>query len=390
MDTRDISRRELLRHGSTAFAGFALLYAPWLAQAFPSRPGEEVLPFLDQPPANPIPNVVTNLLQWEDLDTWITPTAKCFRVAHYQGPSGPVLDEQQWRLEITGLVKRPLTFTLSELKTRPRQEVIFTLECSGNHGFPWFIGGIGTATWAGTPLAPLLTEAGVLDQGSEVVFWGSDAGEEEVRKIKMPQHFARSMSLADAMSPHNLLCYAMNEVALPPPHGFPLRLIAPEWYGIANVKWLTRIEVRDTRFMGRFMARDYVTIREEKRNGDSVWTETSVGRALLKSVPAKVTRKNGQYQIVGAAWGAPIERVEVQIDGGPWMPATPDRSEEATFAWKIWSLKWASPTPGEHTITSRAIDIQGNVQPAMEEPRITKKHTYWESNGQVTRRIRIT
>jgi Mo-co oxidoreductase dimerisation domain len=142
--------------------------------------------------------------------------------------------------------------------------------------------------------------------------------------------------------------------------------------------------------MGRFMARDYVTIREEPRNGETVWTETSVGRALLKSVPARVTRKDGQYRIVGAAWGAPIQRVEVQIDGGPWTPATIDRREEAEFAWKIWSLAWEKPTPGEYTITSRAMDTAGNIQPAMDDPRIAKKRTYWESNGQVTRRIRLS
>jgi hypothetical protein len=156
------------------------------------------------------------------------------------------------------------------------------------------------------------------------------------------------------------------------------------------VKWLKRIEVRDTRYMGRWMARDYVTLREEERNGETVWTETSVGRVLLKSAPAKVTRKDGQYRILGAAWGTPIQRVEVQIDGGPWMPATIDRREEAEFAWKIWSLEWEKPTPGEHTITSRAIDTAGNIQPAMDDPRIAKKRTYWESNGQVTRRVRLS
>jgi Mo-co oxidoreductase dimerisation domain len=142
--------------------------------------------------------------------------------------------------------------------------------------------------------------------------------------------------------------------------------------------------------MGRFMGRDYVTIREEQRGGETVWVETSVGRALLKSVPAKVTRKDGEYRIVGAAWGAPIARVEVQIDGGSWVPATIDRSEVAEFAWKIWSLDWKSPSAGEHAIASRAIDAQGNIQPAPDDPRIAKKRTYWESNGQVTRRIRIT
>ncbi len=387
MDTRDMARRELLLQGSVALAGLALLHSPWLAQAFPSRPGEEIIPWADQPPANQSGGAVENLPQWEELASWLTPNDKFFRVAHY---NKPVIDEKAWTLEITGLVKQPMTLTLPALKARPRQEVAFTLECSGNHGFPWFVNGIGTAKWAGTPLAPLLKQAGVLQQGIEVVFFGSDAGEEEVRQIKMPQHFARSMSLVEAMNPNNLLCYEMNGAALPQPHGFPVRLIAPGWYGIANVKWLKRIEIRDTRFMGRFMARDYVTIREEQRNGETVWTETSVGRALLKSVPAKVTQKNGRHRIVGAAWGPRIARAEVQIDGGPWVAATIDRSEQAEFAWKLWSLEWTNATPGEHTITARAVDTQGNVQPAMEDPRIAKKRTYWESNGQVTRRIRIT
>jgi len=387
METRDISRRDLLRQGSAALAGLAFLHPPWLAQVFPSWPDEEVIPWLDQPPENPIPDVVANLLRWEELDSWITPNDKFFSVGHY---NKPVIDEKDWKLELTGLVRQPMTLTLSQLKARAGQEVITTLECSGNHGFPWFLGGIGTARWAGTPLAPILEEAGVLEQGIEVVFYGSDSGEEQVREIPMKQNFARSMSLEDAMNPNNLLAYEMNGVPLPPPNGFPLRLIAPGWYGIANVKWLKRIEVRDTRYMGRFMARDYVTIREEQHNGETVWTETSVGRALLKSVPAKVTRENGQYRIVGAAWGAPIERVEVRIDNRPWMPATIERSQEAEFAWHFWSLEWEQPAAGEHAITSRAIDTQGHIQPTMEDPRIAKKHTYWESNGQVTRRILIS
>jgi DMSO/TMAO reductase YedYZ molybdopterin-dependent catalytic subunit len=387
MDTHEISRRKLLWQGSAAFAGLALARSPWIAEAFPSRPGEEVIPWLDQPPANPSGGVVENLQRWEELSSWVTPNDKFFSVGHY---NKPVIDENYGALEITGLVRQPRTYTLRQLKARPRREIFFTLECSGNHGFPWFTSGIGNAKWAGTSLATILQEAGVREKGIEVVFWGSDAGEIEVRNIKMTQNFARSMSLADAMNPNNLLCYEMNGAPLPQSHGFPLRLIAPGWYGIANVKWLKRIEVRDTRFMGRFMARDYVTIREEQRGGETVWTETSVGRALLKSVPAKVTRKDGEYRIVGAAWGAPIARVEVQIDGGSWVPATIDRSEVAEFAWKIWSLDWKSHSAGEHAIASRAIDAQGNIQPAPDDPRIAKKRTYWESNGQVTRRIRIT
>lgn len=386
MNKQDISRRDVLKQGGATLTGLALLQASWLAQAFPSRQGEETIAWVDQPPANPSGGAVENLQPTEELASWLTPNDKFFRVAHY---NKPVIDEKTWGLEIAGLVKQPSTMNLAALIARPRQEVVYTLECSGNHGFPWFISGIGNAKWAGTPLAPLLEEAGVLEQGREVVFWGSDAGEETVRDVKMPQQFARSMSLDDAMNPGNLLCYEMNGAALPPQHGFPVRLIAPGWYGIANVKWLKRIEVRDTRFMGRFMARDYVTIREEERNGETTWTETSVGRSLIKSMPAKVTRKDGQYQVVGVAWGAPIAKVEVQIDSGPWMEATIDRTEEAEFAWKPWSLAWTNATPGMHTVSSRATDAQGKVQPAMDDPRIAKKRTYWESNGRVSRQVQL-
>jgi DMSO/TMAO reductase YedYZ molybdopterin-dependent catalytic subunit len=382
----ETSRRDFVGQGGAALGALTLMNAPFLAHAFPSRAGEEVLPWLDPPPENPAPDAVRNLLRWEELDSWVTPNEEFFAVNHY---NWPVIDEQSWSLEVGGRVGQPLTFTLDDLRGRPRREVVFTLECSGNHGFPWFIGGIGTARWAGTPLAPILEEAQLLDDGREVVFFGTDEGEEEVGGIKTVQNFGRSMSLDDAMSPDNLLCYEMNGAPLPQANGFPLRLIAPGWFGIANVKWLKRIEVRPSRYMGRFMAQDYVTLREEQQDGEKVWLQTSVGRALLKSVPAKVTRSDGRYRIIGAAWGAPIARVEVRIDDGPWQTASIDRSEEAEFAWKIWSLDWADAAPGTHAITSRAVGTSGNVQPAPDDPVIANKHTYWESNGQVTRQVRI-
>jgi DMSO/TMAO reductase YedYZ molybdopterin-dependent catalytic subunit len=388
MQTVSIPRRDFLTYGSAAFAGLTALQSS-LARAFPTRPGEEVVPWADQPP--PLPDAaardVQNQQKWEDLNAWLTPNERFFSISHYDRP---VMDEKSWSLEIGGSVARPLKLTLEDIKARPRREVVFTLECSGNHGFPFITCLVGNARWTGTPLAPILEEAQIRGTGREVAFFGADAGEEEVRKVKVRQNFARSMSLADAMSRDNILCYEMNGAALPQPNGFPLRLIAPGWYGIANVKWLDRIEVRDTPFMGRFMARDYVTLREEQHDGKLVGIETSVGRALLKSVPAKVTRRDNHYRIIGAAWGAPIAKVEVQIDNGPWIPATIDRSEEADHAWRIWSLDWDRPTSGEHLITSRAVDFRGNVQPAMDDPLIAKKRTYWESNGQVTRRIRVS
>ncbi len=386
MATSEVSRREVIKRGAV-LAGLGLFPFPGIAQAFQSRPGEKVLPWLDQPEENPVPEVVANPLTWEELDSWKTPNEQFFSVSHYGIQK---IKAEGWKLELTGLVARPLTFTLDQLKARPRQETDFTLECSGNNGLPFFWGGVGNATWAGTPLASVLEEAGVQEEGIEVVFHGHDAGDIEVRDIAMTQHFARSMSLEDAMNPDNLLVYEMNGEPLPQANGFPVRLIAPGWYGIANVKWLDRIEIIPTRYMGHFMAREYVTIREEERGGETVWTETSVGRTLLKSAPAKVTRtESNQYRIMGAAWGAPIRQVEVQIDGGAWQPAQLEQNQGDEFSWKFWQLDWDDPAAGEHDITSRAVDTEGNVQPTPTDPRIANKHTYWESNGQITRRVRI-
>jgi DMSO/TMAO reductase YedYZ molybdopterin-dependent catalytic subunit len=197
------------------------------------------------------------------------------------------------------------------------------------------------------------------------------------------------MSVEDAMSPYNLLAYEMNGEALPTNNGFPLRLIAPGWYGVANVKWLTRIEVRSTRLMNRFMARDYVTLRSEEVNGGPVWTESSVGRARLKSAPARVVRNGESYRIEGAAWGALVQSVEVRIDDGEWQEATLDTENRSRFAWRFWTLDWADAEAGAHSITSRATSTRGEVQPAPDDPLLANKVTYWENNGQVTRQVEI-
>jgi DMSO/TMAO reductase YedYZ molybdopterin-dependent catalytic subunit len=413
MEHHGISRRTLLK-GGAALAGLTVLRVAGPTRAF-GQPGEEVIPWLDQPPPGPFsPANVGNLLEWEALDSWLTPTDNFFYVNHYGQPDG--LDEATWRVDLTGLVDRPQSLTLADLKARPRREVDFTLECSGNHGAPFFIGAVGNARWAGTPLAPLLAKAGVLEQGTEVIFWGADRGIGTIRDnvgiisggqtgtvepdatggldLTITEQFARSMSLDEALHPDNLLCYDMNGAPLPPANGFPVRLIAPGWYGVANVKWLTRIEVVDHRYAGRYMARDYVTIREEERDGETVWTFTTVSHDRLKSAPAKVTRRGDRYTIRGAAWGAPIAAVEVQIDDGPWMAAglddpLPPTTGPEGYAWRFWTFDWGTPAPGEHAITSRAFDVEGHLQPAPDDPVLASKRTFWESNGQITRRVII-
>lgn len=387
MTSSSISRRTLLQQGSAALAGLSVLRVAGPTAAFQTPVAGEVISWLDQPEENPVPEVIVRQLEWEQLDSWITPNDQFFVIKHFNEPQ---LTEAEWRLEISGLVDQPMTLKLDDLKNRERQEVTFTLECSGNTGLPFFIGGIGNATWAGTPLAALLDEAGVQEAGREVVFWGADAGEQTWREMTITEHFARSMSLDDAVNPENLLVYEMNGEPLPNLNGFPLRLIAPGWYGVANVKWLRGIEVMDRAYQGNFMARDYVTIREEERDGETVWTFTSVGRNRLKSAPAKVTKQGDAYQIMGAAWGTPIAGVEVQVDEEPWQPATLMEGAGETFAWSFWTLDWGTPSAGEHTITSRAIGENGEVQPAPDDPLLAGKTTYWESNGQITRRVRIS
>jgi DMSO/TMAO reductase YedYZ molybdopterin-dependent catalytic subunit len=381
-----ISRRTLLQQGSAAMAGMSVLRVAGPTSAFQTPVTGEVVPWMDQPEPNPEPEAIVRQLAWEQLDSWITPNDQFFVIKHFNEPT---LDEANYRLEVGGLVDQPMTLTLDDLKNRERQEVTFTLECSGNTGLPFFIGGIGNATWAGTPLALLLEEAGVQESGSEVVFWGADAGEQTWREMTITEQFARSMSLADALNPDNLLVYEMNGEPLPNLNGFPVRLIAPGWYGVANVKWLTRIEVLDRRYQGHFMARDYVTIREEERDGETVWTFTAVAHDRLKSAPAKVMRQDDRYSIMGAAWGAPIAGVEVRIDEGEWSPATLTEGAGSEFAWSFWTYDWGTPTLGEHTVTSRATDTDGNVQPAPDDPQLAGKTTYWESNGQITRRVSI-
>jgi DMSO/TMAO reductase YedYZ molybdopterin-dependent catalytic subunit len=377
-----LSRRSILKTSAAAMAGLSVIRIAGPARAFQTPVGGTVIPWAEELAENPVPNVIVQQLDWETLDSWITPNDQFFVIKHYDEP---VIDAATWTLQIDGRVSNPLALTLDDLQTRERSEVTFTMECSGNTGLPFFNGGIGNAVWAGTALGPILEEAGVLDGGSEVVFWGADAGEQVRGDVTITEHFARSMSVAEAMAPENLLCYEMNGEPLPPLHGFPARLIAPGWYGVANVKWLTHIEVTDQRFAGHFMARDYVTMREETVGDQTVWTFSTVSHDRLKSAPARVLDQEGSYLVQGAAWGEAIAGVDVSVDGGDWQPAGLTTDGADPYAWTFWSLDLGALPAGEHTIASRAVSASGDEQPAPDDPFLAGKSTFWESNGIVTR-----
>jgi len=347
-----------------------------------AAPGETVIPFLDVQPRS-------NMLYWQELKSWITPNKDVFAVSHYGKAD---VDVATWRLEISGLVHKPRTLSLADIRARPRKSIVATLECSGNSSNPGFMGAIGNIKWTGTPLAPLLKECAPLDRAVETVFFGADEKTEKIRDQEFPQNFARSLSIRDALRGDILLAYEMNGEPLAKEHGAPLRLVVPGWFGIAWVKWLTRIELLDRRYMSKYMAREYVTIRGEEHNGKTIWRETSVGPMDVKSIVARVVRQeDGSLRITGAAWtdGTPLKAVELRIDENNWVPAGLDTRQRSKFAWTFWEATWKSPTSGEHTLVSRAIDAEGRVQPPSDDPSIKLKRTYWEANQQWVRKIRI-
>ncbi len=379
------TRREWMR-GSLAAAGVVSMESSLFSLALPTLQDDETaVAFLDPQPVNPDRSMVI----WERLKSWITPQADFFSVKHYGIPE---VDSEHWSLGVNGLVSKPRSFTLQELRARPRQEYTATLECSGNGASEKFMGAVGNAVWGGTPLAPLLDECGVQPGGIEVVFFGTDQGTEKIRGNEYPQNFARSLSIEDAREQGVLLAYEMNGKPLLQAHGAPLRLIVPGWYGVAWVKWLDRIELHDRRFLSRFMGRDYVTIRGEQQGDTIIWRETSVGKLNLKSIVARVTRTtDGDVRVMGAVWndGTPLQSVQLRIDDGLWLNTELGQGLDSPHCWTFWSYVWKDPVAGEHTLVSRAIDMRGRSQPTAEDPVIALKKTYWEANQQVPRRIKL-
>jgi DMSO/TMAO reductase YedYZ molybdopterin-dependent catalytic subunit len=377
-----VTRRDMIK-GSVAFAAIAFAHYPLATFGFGDpEDGAELVPFTDK-------QAGTNGIKWEDLKSWITPNDQVYRVQHYNTPK---IDAATWHLEIGGLVRKPRQFTLNDLKNRRRKTITATLECSGNSNSSGFMGAIANVRWTGTPLAPLLKECEPYKRGIEVAFFGTDTAKDELKKIEYTANFSRGLHISDAMRDDILLCYEMNNEPLSVSHGAPVRLVVPGWFGIAWVKWLSRIEVLDRRIMGKYMAREYVTLRAEDRDDKIIFRETSIGPVLVKSIAARALRlRDGTWRIQGAAWsdGTPLVKVELKIDDGPWQPVTLDRKNRSKYCWTFWNYDWKKPEAGEHTLVSRATDAEGREQPTADDPKIRLKKTYWEANQQWPRTIKV-
>jgi DMSO/TMAO reductase YedYZ molybdopterin-dependent catalytic subunit len=191
-----------------------------------------------------------------------------------------------------------------------------------------------------------------------------------------------------------LLAYALNGQPLTKDHGSPLRLVMPGWYGVANVKWLSEVHLQENRFLGNYQARWYRTMRTVGGSGTETdpqtqWVETEVTRLQLKSVIARVRKTGGAHQVFGFVLndGTPLRSVDVQIDGGGWQRAILDQAN-TKHSWKLFTYRWEGATPGEHTLVSRATDVEGTVQPTAAE--LAAKKTFLEDNSQFPRKVMIS
>ena len=378
---RDVLRGGLALGGMAATAGMPFWSRLALAQ------GEEIVPFTDVPETFAAPPVVPGGIHFQDtrfIESFYTPVGDFYIVQHYNQPE---IAAEDYRLRISGMVDRPMELTLADLQARQRMEIDAGFECGGNRA-AIFHGLIGNARWGGVSLRELLLEARIQDPGREVVFYGADAGTESIRDERVEQNFGRSMHRDDALRPETMLAWEMNGEPLNVYHGAPVRLIVPGWYGISNVKWLTQIHVQDRRYMGRFMARDYVTLSRRDIGGVERWEERSVTRMRLKSSVVRVTRNAGEHEIMGFVLndGTPLRSVEIRIDDGAWQPAAID-PESTQYSWKLFRYAWQDAAPGEHTIISRVTDVNGQVQATADQ--LPEKPTRWENYAQFPRTVTI-
>jgi DMSO/TMAO reductase YedYZ molybdopterin-dependent catalytic subunit len=388
------TRRDTLKTGLSAAAVLALM-GEW---SVPAAAADEVdVPFTDYPAnfkPNSNPNATNKTVDIRTVDGYSTPNDQFFFTQHYNRPE---VNPDTYRLKFSGLVKQPVEFTLAQIKAMKPVDVVNGYECSGNSARS-FEGLSSCGKFTGVPLSHLLKQVGVQPAAREVVFFGTDRGKEAIvfrqQTYNLEQQFARSVTLENALKPEPLLAYHLNGQPLDRDHGFPLRLILPGWYGVANVKWLSEVHLQEERFLGNFQTRWYRTLRGVGGTGEDAdpgtqWVENEVTRMRIKSFISKV-RKNGTgYQAFGVVMndGTPIKSVEVSVDGGDWKPARIDKAG-SKFSWKLFTYDWTDAKPGEHTIVSRATDVNGVVQPPAAD--LKRKKTFLEDNAQFPRKLTIT
>ena len=312
------------------------------------------------------------------LTTYLTPN-DLFFVRHHWNPIYP--DVRRWKLEVDGMVDRPLSLTLAELKKMPRASATCVLQCAGNGrgnyrprvaGVQWRYGAVGNARWTGVRVVDLLQRAGIRSGARHLQTAGTDKPPANVPP------FLRSIELEKIMT-DGLVAYEMNGAPLPALHGAPARLIVPGWAGDHWMKWLTHLTVSAEPQKGFYMDTAYrypkapgepgVAFKPEEM--DPV-TELAV-KSNITDVPARVAAGTAALVRGFAFSGAPdVSKVELtDDDGATWRDAELS-SEHDPYAWRLWSFRYVPKAAGRVTLRVRATDVKGRLQP---------KEAVWNQSG---------
>ena len=307
-------------------------------------------------------------MRWERMDGRgdTTPNSLFFVRNHLKTAR---VDRAAWRLQVMGSgVENPLELSYDELRKLGAETTVRRfVECAGNgrvffdevgrqkaEGTQWRLGAIGVADWTGVPLGAVLERAKVKRTARDVMPEGLDD-----LKVR------RAIPLAKATADDTLLVYAMNGEDLPPDHGAPVRVLVPGWIGVANVKWVGRIEVSEQPLLSDWNTTSYVLLgpgyAPEGPAKGPVLTTQVVKSAL--ELPWPATRPAGRLTMHGRSWSGHgrIAKVEYRIDDRPWRAARIEGSNEP-LAWARWSFEWDA-APGSHTVRVKATDDRGNTQP---------------------------
>jgi DMSO/TMAO reductase YedYZ molybdopterin-dependent catalytic subunit len=245
------------------------------------------------------------------------------------------------------------------------------IECAGNgrsfygsqqgtpaSGTQWTLGAIGVARWRGVPLREVLERAGITRRAVDVMPEGLDpevAGQGRVRR-PLPVEKA----LDDV-----LVAYEMNGAPLPPDHGAPARLVVPGWIGVANIKWLGRIEVSDQPLYSPWNTTQYRMTGPDYPPDSPPLTGQAVKSAFV-GLPFGATLRAGRRHVLsGRSWSGEgrIRRVEVSTDGGRTYRDAQLHGPNEPHAWVRWRLPFAPTRPGPRELRARATDDHGRRQP---------------------------
>ncbi len=310
-------------------------------------------------------------MAFQTLEGFITSTESFYVRTHFPIPN---IDKSTWRLRVEGEVERPFEIGYDELIKLDSRTSTVTLECAGNNrnflepkvkGAQWGLGAVGNAEWTGVPLSILLDRAKVKSGAREIILEGADGGKLDDPKAPFGElKFARSIPLEKA---DVLLAYKMNDIDLPPQHGFPVRAIVPGWYAMASIKWLERIIVTDQPFNGYYQTLDYAFW---KRRGDIAelvpLREMQLKAEIAQPVAGEVIPANSNVRVHGAAWtgDGEIAKVELSDDGGSTWNNTKLIGGSKTNAWRLWEFNWRTPPKsGKQMLIARATDSKGRTQP---------------------------